>query len=86
MVAEGLAPNSVHNYYVLLNKTLRYALRHRPILFDPQEGVELPKNVRSKGLRAGISDRRAGRSARCRDARPAPHAGAVRGLHWAPRR
>lgn len=48
LVAEGLAPNSVHNYYVLLNKTLRYALRHRLIPFNPADGVELPKNVRSE--------------------------------------
>ena len=50
MVAEGLAPNSVHNYYVLPNKTLRYALRHRLIPFNPADGVELPKNVRSEGF------------------------------------
>lgn len=50
LVAEGLAPNSVHNYYVLLNKTFRYALRHRLIPFNPADGVELPKNVRSEGF------------------------------------
>ena len=50
LVAEGLAPNSVHNYYVLLNTTFRYALRHRLILFNPADGVELPKKVRSEGF------------------------------------
>lgn len=48
LVASGLAPNTVHNHYVLLNKTFRYALRHRLIPFNPAEGVELPKNVRGE--------------------------------------
>lgn len=50
LVAEGLAPNPVHNHYVLLNKRFRYALRHRLIPFNPADGVELPKNVRSEGF------------------------------------
>lgn len=28
LIASGLASNTVHNYYVALNKLFRYALRH----------------------------------------------------------
>ncbi|AYF97003.1 tyrosine-type recombinase/integrase [Protaetiibacter intestinalis] len=43
LVKAGLAPNTVHNYYVALNKLFRYALRHRLIAHNPCEAVELPK-------------------------------------------
>lgn len=43
LVKAGLAPNTVHNYYVALNKMFRYALRHRLIAHNPCEAVELPK-------------------------------------------
>lgn len=48
LTADGLAPNTVHNHYVLLNKVFRYAMRHRLIPFNPCDGVELPKNVPSE--------------------------------------
>ncbi|GAA1742542.1 tyrosine-type recombinase/integrase [Microbacterium paludicola] len=50
LVKDGLAPNTIHNHYVLLNKTFRYAARHRLIAYNPAEGVELPKNERSEGF------------------------------------
>lgn len=50
MIDEGLAPNSIHNAFTQLNKTLRYALRHRMIAYSPADGVELPRNERSEGF------------------------------------
>jgi integrase len=44
LVAAGLAPNTVHNHYVALNKVFRYAERHRLIGHNPCGAVELPKN------------------------------------------
>lgn len=64
MVAEGLVPNSGHNDYVLLNKTFRYALRHRLIPFHPADGVELPKNIRGEDFAPGVPGCEAGWSPR----------------------
>ena len=50
LIDGGLAPNTVHNHYVLLNKTFRYAMRHRLIPYNPCDGVELPKNERKEGF------------------------------------
>lgn len=45
LVEKDLAPNTIHNHYVLLNKVFRYALRHRILAHNPCAGVELPRNA-----------------------------------------
>lgn len=42
MVAEGLSPNTIHNYYSVLKAALRNAVKKRLIPFNPCEAVELP--------------------------------------------
>ncbi len=58
MINDGLAPNTIHNYFTQLNKTLRYGLRHRLIWHNPAQGVELPKNERSEGFEPVFLDMR----------------------------
>lgn len=41
--SRGLAPATVRNHYVALNKVFRYAARHRLITTNPCTGTELPK-------------------------------------------
>ena len=43
LTASGLAPATVRNNYVALNKVYRYAARHRLISTNPCAGVELPR-------------------------------------------
>lgn len=52
LIAEGLAPNTVHNHFVALNKVFRYAGRHRLIGHNPCTAVELPKNQARSGFAA----------------------------------
>lgn len=41
--AAGLAPATIRNTYVALNKVFRYAARHRLVATNPCSGVELPR-------------------------------------------
>jgi integrase len=43
LAGEGLAPNTIRNHYVALNKVFVYALRHRIIAHNPCPAVVLPK-------------------------------------------
>ncbi len=44
--AKGLAPATVRNTYVALNKVFRYALRHNHVTRNPCTGTPLPRTVR----------------------------------------
>lgn len=48
LVAAGLAPNTVHNHWVALNKLFGYSIRHRLAVHNPCAAVELPKNQTSE--------------------------------------
>lgn len=43
-LAKGLSPGTVRNIYNVLNKSMKYALRHDWIANNPCTGVELPKS------------------------------------------
>ncbi|QEO15619.1 site-specific integrase [Agromyces intestinalis] len=45
LTAAGLAPNTVRNHYIALNKVFVYAVKHRLITHNPCPAVTLPRMV-----------------------------------------
>lgn len=48
---KGLAPATVRNTFVALNKAMRYAMRHREIASNPCTGTEMPRVTSGEGFK-----------------------------------